>query len=173
MATIIIKKRRTLTLNRTASPEKQEIPAVTQEPVISGEARTVENNRQQKEERDRNYRECKAWIFSKWPSLFDIENVKPLEIGISKRIREEYDRVGGQEVLGFGRALPVKRVLNGWTSRKAYLRALMQEGVKRYDLDGNSVSDVSQEHAEAAKEKLERRKQYAKKIKKNSKKKEA
>jgi len=173
MATIIVKKRRTLTLNRTASPEKKELPTPPKEPkpAISGEARLAENNRRQKEERNRNYRECKAWVFSRWPESFDSKNVKPLELGVSKKIIEEYDRVGGYDVLGFGRTLQVSRVLNAWTRRNAYLRALMQEEAKRYDLNGNPVGDVSPEHVVSAKERLELNKQRAKKQK--SKEKEA
>ena len=173
MVTITVKKRRTLTLNRTASPEEKKLPEVPkkQKPAISGEARMIENNRRQKEERDRNYIECKAWIFSKWPNLFDPKNVKPFELGISHKIRDEYDRDGGYEVLGFGRTLPISRVLNAWTRRKAYLRALAQEGAKRHDLNGNLVSDISQEHVISAKDQLELNKCYAKKRK--SKEKEA
>jgi len=170
MTTIIVKKRRTLTLNRTALPEKEVLPPITKEPepVISGEARVAENNRRQKEERDRNYHECKAWIFSRWPELFDSKNVKPFELGIGKKIRAEYDSVGGYEVLGFGRTLHISRVLNAWTRRKAYLRALTKDGAQRFDLGGQPTGEVSEDHIASAKDKLEQKKQLDKKKKKGT-----
>ncbi|MCV5803485.1 hypothetical protein OFN34_32295, partial [Escherichia coli] len=85
------------------------------QPEPSGAERLAENNRKQEQERQRNYHACKAWIFSTWPEIFNREDVKPLELGIGKKIIAEYDRAGGAEALGFGRTLQIGRVLKGWT----------------------------------------------------------
>ncbi|EKB1992593.1 hypothetical protein ONF92_004601 [Vibrio parahaemolyticus] len=163
MTEIVIKKRKTLSLKPKPAPKKEEC-----QPKPSGAERLAENNRKQEQERQRNYHACKAWIFSTWPEIFNREDVKPLELGIGKKIIAEYDRAGGAEALGFGRTLQIGRVLKGWTQRKAYLRALSQEGAFRYDLNSQVVEEVSPEHCEKAKRQLEEKKRMAKVSKKKA-----
>ncbi len=163
MTTIVIKKRKTLSLLTKATPEPEE-----SKPEISGAERLAENNRKQEQERTRNYYACRDWIFSTWPDAFNQDDIKPLELGVNKQILSEYDRLGGAETLGFGRTLPIKRVLNGWTLRKAYLRALSQEGAFRHDLNGQAVEEVTPEHREKAKIHLEEKKRQEKASKKRA-----
>ncbi|MGR6863107.1 ProQ/FINO family protein [Aliivibrio salmonicida] len=95
--------------------------------------------------KNQRYQDCKIWICSRWPAMFDRDNVKPLALGIYRDIAIKHKEDGGFEVLGFGAAVPVKRFLSAWVKRKAYQRALSQSDAQRFNLLGESVSSVSEE----------------------------
>lgn len=124
MTVITTKKRKTLSLNR-----------VKPQPELTGLQRGEEHNKRQMEESQRQYLACENWIYSTWPHLFDRNNVKPFAVGIIELIKTEYDKQGGFEAMGFYRNTPFKKVMFGWTKRKAYQRALVKDGAQRYNLD--------------------------------------
>lgn len=157
MTVIITKKRKTLSLNRGGTQGKEKKPELT------GQQRGEEHNKQQKKESQRQYLACKDWVYNSWPHLFDLDNVKPLAIGIIKNIQTEYDKKGGFEVMGFYRNSPFKKVMFGWTRRKAYQRALAKDGAHRYNLDNEPIEQVSERDKQAAIERLEQLKMRDKK----------
>ncbi|EGQ8541304.1 hypothetical protein GOZ65_23585 [Vibrio parahaemolyticus] len=149
MTKIIIKKRKTLSLKRP-EPEETKEPELT--PKELAELRVIEA----KKEGDRQYRACRDWIFSTWPELFDRNNIRPLAKGTLQSIKAEYVAQGGFESLGFHGNSPLKKVLSGWTKRKAYQKALAEEGAYRYHLLGEAVEPVSEIDQQHAAERLEK-----------------
>ncbi len=147
MTQIIIKKRRTLSLPKTPAPELEE-KKLSREELDQIEAAI----------KQQRYQDCKKWILSNWPEMFDEKNVKPLALGTYRDIASAHREAGGFEALGFGAAIPVKRFLSSWVRRKAYLRALTSPGAKRFNLKGEAVSEVSQENQKTAAEFLEKKK---------------
>ncbi|MGR6863277.1 hypothetical protein ACU5EH_24745 [Aliivibrio salmonicida] len=124
MTNIIIKKRRTLSLPKKTTavlnvtkPTREELDVIEM---------GIKNQR---------YQDCKIWICSRWPAMFDRDNVKPLALGIYRDIAIKHKEDGGFEVLGFG-AVPVKRFLSAWVKRKAYQRALSQFRCAAFQLTG-------------------------------------
>ncbi|MFW9651202.1 ProQ/FINO family protein [Vibrio parahaemolyticus] len=139
MAQIIIKKRRTLSLLKD-TPLKKEEDKLSREELDRIEA----------EIKQQRCNDCKNWILSNWPEMFNKKDIKPLALGIHRDIAIAHKQAGGFEVLGFGSAVPVKRFLSVWIKRKAYQRALAAPGSKRFNLSGREsgpVSAVDREHA--------------------------
>lgn len=159
MTQIIIKKRRTLSLSKQPAPEPEVIKP-TREELDAMEA-AIKKQR---------YQDCKNWIYSNWPDLFDPNNVKPLSLGIDRMISAKHKEAGGFEVLGFGSVLPVKRFVGYWVNRKAYQRALAEPGAQRFNLLGEAVSLVREEDQAHALQRLEKIKARSKANKRGEKK---
>lgn len=155
MTKIIIKKRKTLLLNKK-TPETEK-----NQPKLTGKQRGEEHNKKHQEEAQRQYIACKDWVYCSWPCLFDKDEVKPLAIGILEQIKAEYDKQGGFDLLGFYRNTPFKKVLSGWVKRKAYQKALIEEGALRYSLNGDPVETVSEMDKHTAMKRLEKAKKPA------------
>ena len=81
-----------------------------------------------------------------YPNAFDLENPKPLALGIHKQLTE-----------GFKPGCAY-RLVGGYTKRGKYLKALASSGSYRINLDGSIASPVSEEHAEHASNQLRERK---------------
>lgn len=135
MVKVIVKKRKTLLLPKS---------------------NTETNEGVTKENKHEMLNKCRSWLKDSWPLLFDPNAVKPLKVGILKDIQAEYDRVGGGDVLGFGRSFHITKVLYSWTKHRKYLKALSCKDAVRYDLVGCIVGKVSPEDAERAKAMLSR-----------------
>lgn len=148
MTEIIFKKRKILTLNK--APAKKE----NTQPELTGKQRGEEHNKKHQEETQRQYIACKDWVYRSWPYLFDKDEVKPLAIGILEQIKAEYDKQGGFDLLGFYRNTAFKKVLSGWVRRKAYQKALIEEGALRYSLSGDPVEAVSEMDKQTAMKRL-------------------
>ncbi|UTW43918.1 ProQ/FinO family protein [bacterium SCSIO 12844] len=84
-----------------------------------------------------------------FPRLFNYQSPKPLKVGILEDI-----------FIVVGNRLPqpkshYKRVLSYYTGTKRYLNCVL-DSRHRYDLMGKPVAEISQEHKQAARERLER-----------------
>lgn len=156
MTQIIIKKRRTLSLSKAV--EKEEPPKISREEQEALDAQI----------RQQRYLDCREWISTRWPSMFNKKKIKPFAIGIHKEIIAAHKEAGGFEVLGFGSTRPVKLFISAWVRRKAYQKALSQPGAQRFNLAGEAIEDVSPEDQKAALEKLHAIKQSNKKRRKNN-----
>lgn len=132
MVEVVIKKRKTLSLSRTSAP-------CSKEKLIP-----------KKVSKHEKINKCKSWLKASWPDLFNPNEVKPLKLGISKDIQNQYDIDGGADVLGFGRSLHITKALHLWTNHKKYLKALCEKDAVRYGIDGLVSDVVSQEHAQNA-----------------------
>ncbi|WP_010304085.1 ProQ/FINO family protein [Candidatus Odyssella thessalonicensis] len=83
------------------------------------------------------------WLMATYPNCFDKENPKPLKLRIEKDIFNNLP-----EELPFARH-HIRKALAIYTKRRKYQKALV-ENPHRYDLSGNVVEEVSEEHKERA-----------------------
>jgi sRNA-binding protein len=81
-----------------------------------------------------------------YPIAFDLENPKPLALGIHKQLTDGFKPGCGYRLVG------------GYTKRRKYLQALASPSSYRINLDGTIASPVSREHAEYALTQLRKRK---------------
>ncbi|MCF6765000.1 ProQ/FinO family protein [Thiotrichales bacterium 19S3-7] len=84
-----------------------------------------------------------------FPRLFNYQSPKPLKVGILEDI-----------FIVVGDRLPqskshYKRVLSYYTGTKRYLNSVL-DSRHRYDLMGKPVAEITQEHKQAARDRLER-----------------
>ena len=146
----------------TSAPKRlPDEPAKTRTPAGRGRAVTFSGN---ETGADRNENkpcpprpglpdEIDRTLGGRWPGrlrqLFEPLAPRPLAIGITRQIVAELklDRPAAREL---------KWRLAQWTSRPAYLEALIWPESQRYGLDGEPVSPVSPEHREAARKQLQR-----------------
>ena len=84
-----------------------------------------------------------------FPALFGAGVIKPLKLRIQVDIQQRAPGVFSRKSLSL--------FLQRHTTGTAYLRALVAEGAKRFDLDGQPVGDIAPEHRDAAGVELERR----------------
>lgn len=108
------------------------------------------HGRKEKERRARARRRAMRLqrLYDHWPALFSV--TRPLKVGIrDDLVRDAQVRqleVSG-EAIGQG--------LREWVRRHAYLKALI-EGDGRYDMQGECVAPLSEEHRQLAREMLNR-----------------
>lgn len=165
MTEILVKKRKTLSLNRTPkledTPKKVKPVTLPVPPQISKEEKELNVKHcieQGTKEKQQRFKACRSWLFSKWPEIFDKKNVRPLALGIYREIQEAHAKDGGEETLGFGSVVPIKRNLAKWCGHSDYLKALVEVGAKRYNLQGDAVGDVTEAQRNEAISALSRRK---------------
>lgn len=146
MATLSLKKRTTLSLKKDGKTPKAS--------VVVEKKTSKELEVEQRKIRNGNAKACRKWLMSTFPFLFDPKNPKPLALGIIKDIKKAHAECGGVDALGFGSHLSVSRVLHRWTRDHRYLKALCQEGAVRFNLLGEPVGPVSDDHIKEAQEAL-------------------
>src|SRR5690606_35749061 len=84
------------------------------------------------------------------PAVWDPEKPLPLAVGVHTQINPVAER------RGLSRRL-VRRFLARWTSREAYLEALLEPGAQRRNADGTPAEAVLERHRERARQRLARR----------------
>ena len=84
-----------------------------------------------------------------FPALFGAGVIKPIKLRIQVDIHERAPGVFAKKSLSL--------FLQRHTTGTAYLRALVAEGAKRFDLDGHPVGEIAAEHRDAAGVELARR----------------
>ena len=84
-----------------------------------------------------------------FPALFGAGVIKPIKLRIQVDIHERAPGVFTKKSLSL--------FLQRHTTGTAYLRALVAEGAKRFDLDGQPVGEIAAEHRDAAGVELARR----------------
>jgi ProP effector len=113
-------------------------------------AKTVEARKPGKAELKRRATALLGVLCDRYPKAFDIEHPRPLKVGIDRDIAVEMDDTS----LAFETDL--RNAVRLYTSRPAYLTAMMTEEARRIDLAGNTVEAVKQPHAGFAKFRLKR-----------------
>ncbi|HEX7034859.1 MAG TPA: ProQ/FINO family protein [Pseudomonadales bacterium] len=84
------------------------------------------------------------------PAVWDPEKPVPLAVGVHTQINPV------AENRGLSRRR-VRRFLARWTSREAYLQALLEPGAQRRNADGTPAEPVLERHRERARQRLARR----------------
>ncbi len=104
------------------------------------------------------------FLYKKYPKLFIKDRSKPLKCGIEKDIFADLgDKPDATKRM-------IKKALRHYVFSFPYMKATL-DAKKRFDLEGNPVEDVTQEHKDFAKDWLaEREKEKAEKAEKESKK---
>lgn len=83
-------------------------------------------------------------VMALWPALFDIDNPKPLKVGVFKDLTEDITARG--LTVGMG---ALKATLAIYTRRIRYQKALAAGGA-RYDLNGQPCGEVTPEQQQNA-----------------------
>src|SRR3990167_5679334 len=95
----------------------------------------------------KSLKEAVKWLALKYPKCFNLENPKPLKIGIEKDIIKEGLWPHPYKVL--------QKALAFYVYSPLYQNALLQE-TKRYSLEGTHLGEVTSQHKEMAQETLQK-----------------
>ncbi len=87
--------------------------------------------------------ETQAWLFQHFPKCFRHDHGLPLKVGILKDIFEKLP-----EDQSISR-IQIRRTLKFYTNHPSYQKALTHKK-ERFDLDGNVVGTVEEEHKTTA-----------------------
>lgn len=96
------------------------------------------------------------WLCKNFPNCFSPKDKKPLKIGINDDIIKAF-LAHTQKEVHFG---VLTRVLRRYVGDQAYQKAILQYK-QRFNLQGEAVEDLSEEHLEHARERLEELKEKA------------
>ena len=83
-----------------------------------------------------------------YPALFDEDNIRPMAIGIDKKLRAALSLTHSE----------AGSVMAWWVRRQRYLDALTQPGAQRYSLEGEAVGSVTEDQQTVARAVLQERK---------------
>lgn len=136
---------------------------------VKKENEEVLQKSQKKLKRHNKALEALKKLNEKFPNAFDLENIRPLKIGVYSDLTQSI--INGELSLTRGE---IWRALHIYTNKVKYLLALKQGGF-RYDLNGQEVEKISEEDKKSANERLKAFKNKQKKkrlMKKNKAKKE-
>ncbi|MCC4238158.1 ProQ/FinO family protein [Vibrio anguillarum] len=147
MATIIVKKRKTLSLPDMASDKppaktltlKPKAKAAPKAKKPTGEELNEAHNAEQTRLRQERIKKAKEWLISSWPELFDPQNTKPLGLTVGKSIQAEYSQAK-KDGLDFG-WVHVSTALARWVRHSKYAKAL-KTATHRYNLDGTQAEEI-------------------------------
>ena len=147
MATIIIKKRKILSLPNTAS-DKPPAKTLTLKPKaalkdkkLTGKELNEAHNAEQTRLRQERIKRAKKWLINNWPELFDPQNIKPLGLTVGKSIQAEYSQAK-KDGLDFG-WLHVSAAIARWVRHSKYTKAL-KTATHRYNLDGTQAEEIKE-----------------------------
>lgn len=122
-----------------AKPSYEKVLSMTNKALIGfGLKKKKKPRNLNKETRKRMFEELQVIM----PTRFDLDNPKPLEVGV--------DTILFKELEGKISRFKIRIALRWFCRSKNYLIAIFKEG-KRYDLDGNYVSDIEKRHIKKAK----------------------
>lgn len=114
---------------------------------------TANVNKSQKNSSQRTRQEALKWLAKRFPEAFDNETrIRPLKIGIREDILKYADEA---EKVGISKS-KLREAVAVFTRRVDYLSCLKGREM-RIDLDGNPSTEVSEEEAERATNKLNKR----------------
>lgn len=81
------------------------------------------------------------------PELWNPEAPVPLAVGIHKQLHHIAEQVDMSRK-------SVRKFLSRWTSSTRYQQALIEPGAVRFNLDGSSAGEVSEEHRELSRQRV-------------------
>lgn len=97
------------------------------------------------------FQQTKAWLESTFPKAFNFREPKPLKLGIEQDLLSVSSPYSKRQI---------RKSLGSYCFSRTYLNAIVQ-GDWRYDLNGDKVEEISQEHKDrAAKDLAERKKKF-------------
>jgi ProP effector len=135
-------------LTKEGSEARAGNPLEAQNPSLSPSPEKVSCTREKivdQEKARENFEAAKAWVVQTFPKAFDFKNPKPLKIGIQK------DLVSLEAP--FSRTQR-RNVLNAYIHGSRYLISIV-DGHWRYNLNGDPVEEISQEHKDHARKCIE------------------
>lgn len=125
---------------KPVNPPEAQNPSPLPEKVSSTREKIVDQEKVRE-----NFEAAKAWVVQTFPKAFDFKNPKPLKIGIQK------DLVSLEAP--FSRTQR-RNVLNAYIHGSRYLISIV-DGHWRYNLNGDPVEEISQEHKDHARKCIE------------------
>lgn len=157
MTTIIVKKRK---INKEHQVESKmvnvnaELKGIKIKNELSGDEKAKRNNEIQAEIKKKRLSNCKSWMRKNFPFIF---SNSPLKVGIDKDIIAEYRKQNISVDLFSART--ISGCLQWLINKSLYLENLAKDDSKRYDVNGNVVCDVDDDHRQYARELLTKRKE--------------
>ena len=159
MATIIVKKKRKLTVTPELQQDKSvkvvecklenKKPTHLTEKKLAGEEIGRLHNQRQEEIKQKRIANCRTWMKKNFPFT---SSRLPLKVGASKDLIAEY-RKQGISIDEFSATTIIRRC-ERLTSKLQYLENMTKEDSKRHDLYGNVVCEVDEKHRKYANELL-------------------
>jgi len=110
------------------------------------EQRQKENDIKQKKRKV--IKETISWLNEQFPACFNLRNLKPLKLNIDKDLYPFLEKPGSPS-----KAI-LRNALTYYTNNLHYLKTLIN-GTHRYDLKGQKVEEITQEHKAFAQNKLD------------------
>mgnify|MGYP000206335549 CR=1 FL=1 len=128
-----------MTLEEKAKPSFEKVSSMTNKALIDFGLKSKRKPRKiSKEKREETFKELQALM----PERFDLEKPKPLEIGSGETLFKNLE--------GKLSKIKIRIALRWFCKSKNYFIAIFTDK-KRYDLEGNFVSDIEKEHIKKAK----------------------
>ncbi|KFJ44116.1 hypothetical protein IBE48_09525 [Francisella philomiragia] len=125
-----------------AKPSYEKLSTMTNKALIDFGLRSKRKRKPFSKEKKQ---ECLEELQQLIPNRFNLDNPKPLVIGVSEEL---FDRLDGKMS-----RLRIRNALSWFCNNKEYYIAILKDK-KRYDLEGNYHSDISEKNLEQAKEKF-------------------
>lgn len=146
-----------LTLKKPLSLEKQSQPFQALKPLhkqIKAEKRQqlYEQRQQERDSKQKKKDEIKAslaWLYGKFSTCFNPQDLKPLKLNIDKDLYPFLEQEGSSS------KAKLRDALTYYISNIHYLKAVIS-GTHRYDLKGQEIEEITQKQKDFAQHKLEK-----------------
>jgi ProP effector len=112
--------------------------------TIEPQEKLTQENRDRAKAKER-FHETKAWLESTYPKALNFNEPKPLKPGIERDLLDSSSPYSKSQL---------RKCLRVYCASRGYLRAIVQ-GNWRYDLNGEKVGEIIQEHKDHALKQLE------------------
>lgn len=126
--------------------KKPQAPSEAQNTTIEPQAKLTQENEDRAKAKERFY-ETKAWFESTYPEAFNFNGPKPLKLGIQRDLLLASSPCSKNQL---------RKCLEIYCGSRCYLKSIVQENW-RYNLSGEKVEGIAQEHKDHAVKQLAER----------------
>ena len=124
--------------------KKPQAPSQTEKATIEPQEKSAQENEDRAKAKER-FNEAKAWLELTYPNAFNFNEPKPLKLGIERDLLDPSSPCSKNQL---------RKCLRVYCASRGYLKAIV-EGNWRYDLNGEKVEEIIQEHKDHALKQLE------------------
>ena len=129
-------------------PGKPERQDKDKKPQATSQTDKANIDSQEKEDRAKakeRFHEAKTWLESTYPKAFNFEEPKPVKLGIERELLVASSPYSKSQL---------RKCLRAYCTSRGYLKAIVEENW-RYNLNGEKVEGIIQEHKDHALKQLE------------------
>jgi hypothetical protein len=118
--------------------------------TIEPQEKLTQENKDRAKAKER-FHETKAWLESTYPEAFNFNDPKPLKLGIQRDLLLVSSPCSKNQL---------RKCLEIYCGSRCYLKSIVQEN-SRYNLSGEKVEEIAQEHKDHAVKQLAKREKNA------------